>query len=345
MIRDQKIVAFTPCGRKRYMDILAAYVLREHNRGHIDEWTLFNNPYKKEDSALSDQFAAQFPWCRIIRDYSEGGAESEQHSHHDRHGIDHISEFFKFMKDPDAVYLRLDDDLVYIDDDAIPALINFRLDNPKPYLVYPTIINNARTSYHLQQAGRIPSWGLTNNMNDVTGMFSNRLVVSLHKKALDAIDAETLVKDFALPDQIFTDWNDGHISINCFAMLGQDMVEANVVHPEEDCLALWRPKEHNRQNARAGGSVVIHFAFHTQTAYMDTTGLLNDYVKLAPSLGFRTQIVAPTNDELIERLKAEGSSLLKPSQPTPPTPMPRRTSMQHHIRSRFTARANTSIKA
>ena len=52
MLEGQKIIAFTPVGRKRYMDLLAAHVKREHDAGHIDEWLLFNNAYVYEDFDL-----------------------------------------------------------------------------------------------------------------------------------------------------------------------------------------------------------------------------------------------------------------------------------------------------
>ena len=67
MIEGQKIIAFTPCGRKRYMDLLAGYVLREHERGHIDEWILFNNAYFTDDATYADQLAAHWPWVKIFR--------------------------------------------------------------------------------------------------------------------------------------------------------------------------------------------------------------------------------------------------------------------------------------
>jgi len=291
MIEGQKIIAFTPCGRKRYMDVLAGYVLREHERGHIDEWILFNNAYLKEDSTLAAQFAERFPWVTVLHDTSEGGAESGLHSHHARQGLDHICEFYQFMTEGDGVvYVRLDDDIVYIDENAIPRLVKYRLANPDPFLVFPTIINNVRTSYHMQQAGIIPkSWGeIKNEMGDTVAMKNFPFVSNLHRKALDAIERGTLVEEFTLPSETFADWDAGHISINTFAMLGRDMVSVKVVHPEEDCLALQLPKELNRHNARCGDAVVIHFAFHTQTEAMDQSGALAYYVKLAPPLGFQT---------------------------------------------------------
>jgi hypothetical protein len=127
-------------------------------------------------------------------------------------------------------------------------------------------------------------------------------IFQLHMKALDAIERGDLVDTFALKSQTFDNpaevpdgdiWEAGHISINAFAIFGNDMLDCKVDKDEEGYLSLWRPKELNRPNARAGDSVLVHFAYHTQTDFMDKTGVLNDYVKLAPPLGFRTVRLSP----------------------------------------------------
>ena len=228
-----------------------------------------------------------------------------------------------------VIYFRLDDDIVYIEETCLPRLIKYRLANPKPFLVFPTIINNVRTSYHMQLNGIVPqSWGIKDEMcNDVAWKHTD-YVFSLHQKALAAIDNGTLIKEFTLPSQQFTDWEAGHISINSFAIFGKDMLACNVAVDEEGYLSLWRPKELNRQNARAGDAIVIHFAYHTQTEFMDKSGMLNDYVKLAPPLGFRTSRLPP-EPATASPAPAQISRPVRPAPPvhfrrtvTPPPPAP-----------------------
>lgn len=285
MLQGQKIIAFTPCGRKRYMDINAAYVKREHERGHIDEWVLFNNAYSLEDATYADQIREGFgDWVKVLQPVERGKPER-------------IASFFKHMKEAEGViYLRLDDDIVYIEETAVPRIVDFRLKNPEAFLVYPVILNNVRTSYHLQRAGIVDaSWGIKNEMCDVVAWKHQDYIYFLHMKILDAIERGTLIEDFALPSEVYSDptYEDGHISINVFAMWGTDLVACDVAPDEESYLSVWRPKELGKQNARAGDSMFVHFAYHTQTAYMDSTGMLGDYTKLAPPLGFRTKREAP----------------------------------------------------
>lgn len=297
MIADHKIVAFTPCGRKRYMDLLTAHVLREHKRGHIDKWYLFNNPYTIEDSTYAEQLKSQFDWVEVLN-FGEVTPTRV---------AGQISTFYSQLREPgeNVIYVRLDDDLIYIDEQAIPNLIAYRLGHPQPFLVYPTIINNTRTSYALQQAGIIPTdWGIVEPILCApTAWRDPRFVFNLHMKALAAIENNSLVEEFKLPSYQFPDYETGNISINSFAMFGRDMHESVVAPDEETYLSKRRPQELGRPNARCGDAMVIHFAYHTQTEFMDKTGLLLDYANLVEPLPFRTlrrlPDLPPPNDDFV----------------------------------------------
>src|ERR1035437_3454219 len=285
MIAGQKIIAFTPCGRKRYMDLLAAHVVREHSLGHIDKWVLFNNPYTIEDSTYAAQLAANYDWIEIL---NVGAVTSVRGAHQ-------IASFYSSLTETDCIYVRLDDDLIYIHENAIVNLVNYRIAHPQPFLVYPTIINNTRTSYQLQKHGLIPeSWGIVEPiLCAVTAWATPSFVLNLHQKAVAAIDGGTLAAEFALPNEEFTDWETGNISINSFAIFGKDMIECNVGADEEGYLSKFRPQALRRFNARCGDALVIHFAYHPQTAFMDLSGMLTDYARLVEPLPSRTYRLPP----------------------------------------------------
>ena len=294
MIEGKKVIAFTPCGRWRYMNLLAAHVAREQERGHIDEWVLFQNAFTHEDAANAARLAGQYPWCTALqpRDGRKGFATPF---------TAHLSDFYKWMKqEPDAIYVRLDDDIIYIDENAVPRLVKYRLANPKPFAIFPVIINNVRTSYQMQQVGVVPrEWGeIKNEMCNIHAWKNPTYVYNLHRKALDSLKRGTLVQDFTMPTGSFEDidysdkWAAGNISINCFAIAGSDLFGAEVPWDEEGHYSLFRPKALNRTNARVGDAMVIHFAYHTQTKFMDGTGMLAEYAKLVPP-GDPASIVVP----------------------------------------------------
>lgn len=296
MLYHHNIVAFTPVGRKRYMDLLASYMLREYRKGHIDKWLLFNNAYLPEDATYCHQLAAEFPWVEVLEERGIVHEITDTGDPFQWSRPENISLFYKYMREDESntIYLRFDDDIVYIDQYCIPRWVKYRVENPRPFLVFPTIINNVRTSYHMQQQGVVPESGIKDDMYDKVAWRNLRYINMLHRKALTAIDCGTLVETFRLRDEQFTDWEAGHISINAFAIHARDMHACRVEHDEEGYLSLFRPRALGRQNARCGDAVLIHFAYHTQTAYMDKTGMLNDYVRLAPPLGFRTTTLTPT---------------------------------------------------
>lgn len=310
MIDGQKIIAFTPCGRKRYMDLLAAHVVREQALGHIDKWVLFNNPYTVEDSTYAAQLAGRYDWIEVLNVGDETPTRSASQ----------IASFYGGLKDENCIYVRLDDDLIYIHKGALVKLVRYRIAHPKPFLVYPTIINNTRTSFQLQKHGIIPeSWGLVEPILCApTAWVNPSFVFNLHQKALDAIERDSL-EEFTLPSEEFTDWETGNISINSFAIFGKDMAECNVGADEEGYLSKFRPQAVHRHNARCGDAFVIHFAYHTQTEFMDKSGMLTDYARLVEPLPFRTQRLAPVPAPALEAA-------------APPPPLPRNSPQFHRQR-------------
>ena len=61
--------------------------------------------------------------------------------------IHSIYHFFKEYTDPNTIYLRFDDDICYIAPDAINNLLNFRIEHPEFFLVYPVIVNNSMNEF------------------------------------------------------------------------------------------------------------------------------------------------------------------------------------------------------
>jgi len=288
MIEGKKVIAFTPCGRRRYMNLLAAHLKREHDRGHLDKWIVFQNAFTWEDAAFAAQLAAHYPWVEAVQ--PQDG----------RRGLAtpftaHLSDFYKWMpRDLNAVYIRFDDDIVYVDENAIPRLVKYRLAHPEPFVIFPTIINNVRTSYQMQQVGIVPKeWGeIKNEMCNVRAWKDPAYVQRLHRKALDALKTGRLEQEFTMPSGSFEDipygdkWAAGNISINSFAVTGTDLFGFVIPWDEEGALSLFRPKELGRPNARCGDAFVCHFAYHTQTVTMDRSGMLAEYAALAPSSDF-----------------------------------------------------------
>ena len=189
----------------------------------------------------------------------------------------------------------------------MPRLLQYRVEHREPFLVYPLIVNNVRTSYRLQRAGQCPrEWGeVTNDMNDWTAHKSFKWVFNIHRATLATLAAgKPLTERWSLPTEQFTTFDQGHISTNVITIFGSDLVacanmpagygcRAGVPDDEESFFSLWRPRQLNRQNARVGDSVFVHFAYNTQTDFMDHTGMLAEYAQFVAPMPFRVNQVAP----------------------------------------------------
>ena len=346
MFQGQKITAITFCGRKRYMDLLTPHIIREHDRGIIDKWMLFNNVRDNvEDATYARQLKDHLPWCEVI-DRPQRATSPHAwtwNTFGDREG-------------EGTIYLKIDDDVIHFDENAMPRLLQYRVEHREPFLVYPVIVNNVRTSYHLQIAGKCPKeWGVVvNDMNDWVAHKSFKWPLNIHNATLDTLAAgKSLVERWSLPTEQFptSDFDRGRISTNVFAIWGADLVacahipagydcRAGVPDDEESFFSFWRPKQLKRPNARVGDSIFVHFAYNTQTDFMDKTGLLMEYARYAPPMPFRTTQLNPSDEASIAQYPRPGYRTppipaqprnLYPAGETPP-PLPAKLTPQERLR-------------
>ena len=110
MIDGHRVVAWVPFGRERSVSILAEYLRREHERGVVDELWLFMNTNlqgQESDIAYAYRLAATHPdWVRIL----ERAPDQPRRTPVQRN----TTYGYRSMTDRDTVYVRLDDDIVYL---------------------------------------------------------------------------------------------------------------------------------------------------------------------------------------------------------------------------------------
>ncbi|WP_069769802.1 hypothetical protein [Streptomyces sp. LUP30] len=282
MIDGRPVIAWTPYGRVRTYSILIKYLERDVRRGLIDEvWAYMNtDPVGQEtDIAYAHELAERFDWF---------------HLKHRPDGVDlgnlpkqrYTGLAYREMVDPNAVYLRLDDDLVYLHENAVENLVRARLEMPAPTAVFPIIINNAICSYFLQACGKIPrEWGEVGMYcMDPVGWANGPFAVKLHELLLSHIEAGTvedlyLHHDFQLPPGT-------QFSVSCFASLGSmyaGLEQPGVLVPdeEESWHTIHRPLATGASNVVRADAIVSHLSFFTQHAFLNPTNILDRYRDLA----------------------------------------------------------------
>jgi hypothetical protein len=286
VIDGRRVTAWTPYGRRRTYSILIKYLERDVRRGIVDEvWAFMNtDPTGQEDDiAYAHELAERYDWFRLK---------------HRPEGVDlgrlpkqrYTGLAYRYMTDPDTIYLRLDDDVVYLHDDAIENLVRARIEMPAPIALFPIIFNNAICSHFLQMCGKIPmEWGeVKPYCMDPTGWANGPFAVKLHELLISHIEAGTvedlyLYQDFPLqPGTQF--------SVSCFASRGEDyaaLPQPGVLVPdeEESWHTIHQPLATGRPNILRGNSIVAHWSFFPQHPFLNATGLLDRYRQLAEKLG------------------------------------------------------------
>ena len=270
-----RVISVTPAGRRRYMDILVPHLLRQRHILQQHHWWL--NTDVPEDIAFVRQTCLDHPdFFRVcVKPYDPNRT----------HG-DNIWKFFKDFAEPNTIYLRFDDDIVWMADDAVERLVQFRLEHCAAPLVLGNIINNAVCSAAHQQAGLISTrlGIIRSNCLDENG-WKNPLFSRLaHESFLNDLTAGGANRWTQLPIPLA---HGQRFSINVICWLGETMASlpelANDELDEEPFLTERLPLQLGHSNRICNEALFAHFAFWPQRPYMDWTSgdLLERYRALA----------------------------------------------------------------
>lgn len=146
----EKLIVVTFAGRKKYMEILFKYI--EKYKQHINEYHLYLATENEEDIQYMLNFQDKNKdFVKIIR--------LENYSKFNKSLVWNLA--YKNCQDENTIYLKIDDDVVYIDENLFTNFIDFRKKSNAP-LVYPHIINNIISSPNLQKMGKL---NLSSNWN------------------------------------------------------------------------------------------------------------------------------------------------------------------------------------
>lgn len=249
-----KRIIVTPAGRRRYMELLARHLARQ--RSSFDEWHLWLNTGVPEDVEFCRQQDAkviEIPGLQPAR------------------GTDNIHGFFPIDScDPGANYLRLDDDVVWLEPGFVDKVFEFREREPEPMCVFANIVNNAICSHIHWRLGLVDHCGYA--CMDGIGWNTPGYAEHVHRRFLASDDIDR----WRFPRWVLGNFE--RCSINAIAWRGEVFAKfgGKIDLHEESCLTEHAPR-HWGTNVIYGGAMCAHFAFHTQRAHMDATDILGLY--------------------------------------------------------------------
>jgi len=264
-----KLIIVTPAGRERYMRLLSHYVLASPA---VTEWHLWDNCRTVGDRRYLRQLAASDPRCKLKeRADADGTTES-------------IGDFFRFCDDAEALYLRLDDDIVFVESNLFERFIAKAQTAAGDALWFsPLVINNGICNWMLQHFSRVVIEGpvTCGAMCPYSWAFAS-FPAALHPVFIDAVRRKRLA-DFRVPDR---EVRLSRFSINALGFFGRDkMAIGDMFYPpdrnEEEWLSAILPAKLNKGGKIFGDLAVAHFSYYTQEQQLLRMDLLASYYALA----------------------------------------------------------------
>lgn len=266
-----KLIVATPAGREQYLRLLSRYVLASPE---VTEWHLWDNCRNDRDRAYLRQLAASDPRCKIKE---LPGADG---------GIAIIGEFLRYCDDADALYLRLDDDIVFIEEGFFPRFIaRAEAERGKALWFAPMIINNAICAFLLKHRSALRFEGpVTAQAMCPHAWAYADMPIALHPVFIEAVRAGRLA-DFRVPDETI---RLARFSINAIGFFGADRVALGerFYPPEaegddEEWLSAVLPVLTGGHGKIFGDLAVAHFSYYKQEARLLQTDILAEYYALA----------------------------------------------------------------
>jgi hypothetical protein len=249
-------IGITFAGRRDRMSILVTYMAEALRRGLLTAWHVWDYARSDADSAWIRTTVAAIP-----------GVVINIPSHKDTFEACYMS-YTPATYGPDTVFVKFDDDIVFIDLDAFEGFIAFRRSRPEIYLLSANVVNNivcASIQNHLGFFADVPIDDLHTSGQQATAM---------HRAFLAGETPKT--------DRVVVYDPNVVLNINFVAWLGADLpsvclCESLRTGRDEQALASMFPKLFRRSVAVYGPCVVSHLSFFTQDPTMDIPELLDAY--------------------------------------------------------------------
>jgi hypothetical protein len=187
----------------------------------------------------------------------------------------------KYAVEDKSVYIKIDDDVLWFEDNFFAKLFDYRIQNKDNFLIYPLIINNAILTNILMRLGKI-KWDnkCWYQPMDPIGWGSGLFAEEWHNRFLSLIDTQSY--QMLRFDKWILDWRE-LVNINVVSFFGSDMkfvAPTLNFHTDEVYFCHYGPSLLNKQNIIYGQFICSHYAFQPQKAYLDTTDIKDRYLKL-----------------------------------------------------------------
>ena len=263
MYNNYKVVVNPAAGRRRYMQYLIPYIV---DCPYVDRYDIWINTHNGADIEFFKRIAENFSVVNLVwqPDSLVNGNAS-------------INAFYKACIEPETIYFKLDDDIVWMEPGLIERMVEFRVDNPEYFLVSPLVINNSLSTYLLQLTGKLH---LDRYYNAESGhpvlWKSGNFAGELHEWFITKYLRTGKWRELHLGKKVM---GMTRFSINAILWFGDEMKKFTGVVPgdDEEFMSCIYPTMQGIANAWNGDVIAAHFAFFTQREKLDKQGILEQY--------------------------------------------------------------------
>lgn len=264
-------IVVTPAGREPYLRLLHKCLMSQ--RDDFDEWHLWMNTSVPEDVAYCQRLVLEHPeFIKAVQLPQELAP-----------GASSISWFYRGCTDPDAMYMKVDDDVVWMEPGFVGAMFKdlIEMDTDKHFMLFPAIVNNAVISHIFQKNGALKyPQQVKYRCLDAVGWYSRDFAMELHKQFIRAISTGK-TDAWKFEPRVLEDYP--RVSINCIGWHGSEFAKFGgivIMGDDEQWLSVVKPHELGKPNLLTGRHLCVHFAFYTQRPFENEADLLEAYEDL-----------------------------------------------------------------
>ncbi len=276
MYQGHRVISTCPAGRRRYLEILSEYLLRQ--RHLIDEHHWWVNTLDEGDIAYIRGLCQEFPdfFKFVAFPYRDSSLDKpslrdqiqvsrEENGLHGPLTLENLGIESPHVSTPDesdadgpngwrtvhrffgpayhetgVLYLRFDDDVCYVADDAVERLLEFRVKHREYLLVFPQIVNNWGMDHIRQRCGLIEYAPFLASIGG-NAFSSSAFAEASHWTFLRWLAAGRLEEIKSAFRLYIGVWRE-RFTINCFAWWGEDMSLLEIPEEDEHFLTKVAPK-------------------------------------------------------------------------------------------------------
>jgi hypothetical protein len=231
-----------------------------------------DNCRNRRDRAFLHELAGSDPRC-VLKPAPPGHA-----------GPWHIAAFYRYFDDPEAFYVRLDDDVVFVEDGFFEKFRARALAARGNALWFsPVVVNNALCNWLLKHFAAVEIDGpVSAQAMDPWSWRHATFPKAMHPVFIEAARAGRL-DCFRIPDQ---EVRLTRYSVNAIGFFGADVAELGEAFwppglDEEEWLSAILPAKIGSQGLIFGDLIAAHFSFYTQERELLRTPILEAYYRLA----------------------------------------------------------------